>query len=183
MILETDIETIMGALTPYLPLFDGILRHGHATYETYPANLVIDHDASAQAHCTNRHVLAEAHRLLDDLPGVEHREVRGQNLWQIDPVNVIVRFKKTDEDGVSSNYQTRQARAFDRGAQIPGIPAEPTRLTAGYLLDATGMGYMRSQISLPTKRGVIWCAAIIPEANREAGETAWHEVQRQRRLF
>lgn len=181
--METDINAIMGALTPYLDLFDGILRHGHSSYEDYPASLVIDHDASTQAHCTNRHVLAEAHRVLDELPGVSHKEIRGQNLWQIDPANVIVRFKKTDEDGVSANFPTRQARAFDRGGQIPGIPAEPTRLTAGYLLDTTGMGYMRSQISLPTRRGVIWCAAIIPAANREAEETAWHEVQRQRRLF
>ena len=181
--MEINIDSVMEGLSPYLDRLDAILRHGHAIYETYPAEIVVDHDASAQAHCTNRHVLAEAHRVLDGLPNVQHKEIRGQNLWLFEGTNAVVRFKKTDEDGVSANYPTPQAQAFDQGDELPGLPPTPTRLTAGYLLDATGMGYMRSQISLPTNNGVLWCAAIIPTASRDADEAAWYEVTRQRRMF
>jgi len=180
--VETDIDIIMDRLSPYLDRLDGILRHGHATYECYPAELVVDHDASTQAHCTFRHSLAEAHRVLDDLPGVRHMEIRGQNLWLVEPANAVVRFKKTDEDGVSANYPTTQAVAFDEGDELPGLPPMPTRLTAGYLLDATGTGFMRSQISLPTKKGALWCAAIVPLEARAADEAAWYETTRQRRF-
>ena len=160
--METDIDVIMDRLAPYLDRLDAILRHGHATYERYAPEIVLDHDASTQAHCTFRHTLAEAHRILDELPSVRHMEIRGQNLWLIEPANSVIRFKKTDEDGVSSNYPTPQAVAFDEGEDLPRLPPKPTRLTAGYLLDATGTGFMRSQISLPTNRGAMWCAAIVP---------------------
>ena len=181
--METDITLIMGRLERYLDRFDAILRYGHALYEKYPAEVVVDHDASTQAHCTFRHSLAEAHRVLDDLPGVRHMEIRGQNLWLIESANAVIRFKKTDEDGVSSNYPTPQAVAFDQGEELPGLPPRPTRITAGYLLDATGTGFVRSQISLPTNKGAMWCAAIVSTDLREAGEAGWYEVTRQRRAF
>lgn len=181
--METDIEIVMGRMAPYLDQINAVLRHGHGVYETYPADIVIDHDSSTQAHCTFRHTLAEAHRVLDDLPNVRHMEIRGQNLWLLESANVVVRFKKTDEDGVSSNYRTPQAVAFDGGEELPGLPPMPTRLTAGYLLDGTGTGFVRSQISLPTNRGALWCAAIVPLDAREADEAAWYEVTRQRRAF
>jgi hypothetical protein len=49
--------------------------------------------------------------------------------------NAVIRFKKTDEDGVSSNYPTPQAKAFDRSEELTGLPAAPTRLIIGYLLN------------------------------------------------
>ncbi len=177
--METNIDVVMARLEPYLELFDTILRHGHSQYEQYPASLVVDHDASTQAHCTNRHIIVEAHNVLDDLPLVRHIEVRQQNLWLFESANSVVRFKKTDEVGISSNYPTSQATAFDDGEELPGLPVAPTRLTVGYLLDETGIGYMRSQVSLPTKRGAIWCAAIIPSHSREANEGAWYPVTKQ----
>jgi hypothetical protein len=180
--LDAEIDLTMSRMEPYLDRLDAILREGHAVYETYPPELVVDHDASTQAHCTNRHILAAAHRTLDDLPGVRSMEIRGQQLWLFETANAVVRLKKTDEDGVSSNYPTPQAQAFDEGEELPGLTPKPTRLTAGYLLDATGTGYLRSQISLPTKRGALWCAAIIPAGMRQADEKPWHEVTRQKRM-
>jgi len=181
--METDIDVLMGRIEPYLDIFDGILRRGHATYEAYPPEIVLDHDASAQAHCTYRHILKEARLVLDTLPHVEHMDLRGQNLWLFKDANVIIRMKKTDENGVSSNYPTPQAKAFDDGDELPGLPAAPTRLTVGYLLDATGMGYGRSQVSLPVRRGAMWCAAIVPINMREAGDQSWYEVTKQLRIL
>lgn len=181
--METDIRKVMDGLAQYLGHFDAILRHGVEVYEKYPSDIAIDHDASAQAHCTFRHILAEAHRVLDELQHVRHMEVRGQNLWLFESANTIIRFKKTDEDGLSSNYPTSQALSFDYGDELPGILPSPTRLTAGYLLDNTGSAFVRSQISLPTRRATMWCAAIIPEEQRQVGEAAWYEVTRQRDMI
>ncbi|NQW08902.1 MAG: hypothetical protein HQ481_03330 [Alphaproteobacteria bacterium] len=180
--METKISVVMERIEPYLDLFDRIVRHGHEVYSSYPPDIAVDLDSSAQAHCTYRHIKAEAHSVLDELPGVRHVDMRGQNLWLIEPANIVCRFKKTDEDGVSTNYPTPQAKAFDRGDDLPGLPLEPTRLTIGYLLDAAGIGFVRSQVSLPAGRQTLWCAAIVPADAREVGETAWYEATKQTRL-
>lgn len=179
--MQTNINAVMNGLADYLGILDDILRHGHSTYERYPPEFVVDHDASTQAHCTFRHILARAIGDLGDLPQIRHFDIRGQNLWLVEAANVIIRFKKTDENGTSSNYPTPQAVAFDKGEMLPGLPAEPTRLTVGYLLDATGSQYVRSQIALPFK-GVGWCAAIIPASARDAEESGWFEVTKQTRF-
>ena len=179
--MQTNISAVMSGLTDYIDIFDDILRYGHGTYERYPPEIVVDHDASTQAHCTFSHILMKARGELGDLPQVKHFDIRGQNLWLIEAANCIIRFKKTDESGSSSNYPTSQAVAFDEGEILPGLPVEPTRLTVGYLLDATGSQYVRSQVSLQLK-GVGWCAAIIPSTSRGEDEAAWYEVTKQSRF-
>jgi len=179
--METNISVVMNGLTDYIDIFDEVLRHGHDTYERYPPEFVVDHDASTQAHCTYRHILSMALGELGGLPQVRHFDIKGQNLWLIEAANAIIRFKKTDENGTSSNYPTSQALAFDNGDILPGLPEEATHLTVGYLLDQTGSQYVRSQIALPLK-GVGWCAAIIPDSSRDADEAAWYEVTKQTRF-
>ena len=178
----TDITVVMPRLLPYIDILDGILRHGHDSYLQYPPSLTIDHDRSAQAHCTYRHIRAEALRAFQNDPSVRHFDIQGQNLWLIEPANALIRFKKTDQDGVSSNYPTRQAQDFEDGLDIPGLPPEPTRLTAGYFLDETGLGFVRSQISFPLRSGVLWCAAIVPKTDRAVGGSAWIDITRQPRF-
>ncbi len=180
--METEIEEIMGRIEGYLDPFDAILRHGHDVYESYPAEIVIEHDASAQAHCTHRHILAEAQRRFDADNNARHFEIRGLNVWLLERENVIVRFKKTDWNGVAANYPTRQALDFDRGNALPGLPEEPTRLNVGYLLDDLGVGYERSQVALPAGKSTMWCAAIVASEDREIGQPIWQDVTREPRL-
>ena len=92
--MQTDIHTVMNKLSPYLGRFDTILRHGHAIYEGYSPEIVVDHDASTQAQCTHRHILVKAHHELDELPNVHHTESRGQNLWFFEDANVVCRFSR-----------------------------------------------------------------------------------------
>lgn len=180
--METDIYEIMTRIAGYIDPFDGILRHGHSVYEKYPADVVLEHDASAQAHCTYRHILAEAHRRLEGDSNTRHFEIRGLNLWLLEQQNVIIRFKKTDENGLSQNYQTRQARDFDTGAELPGLPDVATRLNVGYLLDDLGVGYERSQVALPAGRSTLWCAAVVPIEDREEAGLMWQDVTREPRF-
>jgi hypothetical protein len=178
--MELEIDVVMDRLTGYLDIFDEIVRHGLSTYEKLPPEIAIDYDSSTQAHCTFRHILQKAHADLDDLPNVEHFDIRGQNLWLFKEANAVVRFKKMDENGISSNFRTPQQNSFDDGEELSGLPQTPTRLTVGYLLDQTGTSFLRTQVSLPTKNGALWCAAIIPNDMRESADQAWYEVTKQR---
>jgi hypothetical protein len=163
--------------------FDQITRAAHARYQAYEAQVKLELDARAQAACTYCHMVAEADRRFLDRVGMRLLDLSGLRLWLIEEANVVVRFKKMDEDGLTRNYPTKQARDFDRGFDLPGLPLPPVRLTAGYLLDATGTTFVRTQIARPMgQRRTMWCGAVIPLELRKDGERAWEDVTRQARL-
>lgn len=162
--------------------FDEIARDGHRRYRSYDAKVLIELSARAQATCTYDHMLAEADRRFMGRKGVKTLDIRGLKLWLFEGPNMVVRFKKMDEDGRSRNYPTKQAKDFDAQKELPGLPSPPVRLTAGYLLDPTGVEFLRSQIGRPEGKDVLWCAAIVPKDKRKEGEKAWIDVTKQRRF-
>lgn len=174
------IDEVMGLLEPRLDTFDKILREGHSTYESYPPEVQVELDARAQATCTYCHIVAEAERRFVDDSGIRPLVLNGDlRLWLIEDANVVIRFKKTDEDGLSRNYPTRQARFYDAGRELDGLPPAPARLTVGYLLNPAGE-YVRTQIALPRgRRRVAWCAAVVPAEDRKAGDAMWINVTSQ----
>jgi hypothetical protein len=88
-----------------------------------------------------------------------------------------------DEDGLVRNYPTKQARDFDAGWDLPGLPMPPVRLTVGYLLDATGIEFIRTQIAKPAgRRRTLWNAAVFAREERKPGDRVWHDVTRQGHL-
>ncbi|MCC0057907.1 MAG: hypothetical protein H6886_01385 [Hyphomicrobiaceae bacterium] len=175
-------ETMEALGQELLEELDGIARSSHARYRDYRPEDLIEHDVRAQAACTYAHMLAEADRRFVDRTGVQSFDIRGQKLWLFEEPNVIIRLKKMDEDGRSRNYPTKQARAFDAQDDLPGLPSPAVRLTAGYLLDATGTNFVRSQVARPDGKNALWCAAIVPHEEREEEGRVWVEVTRQRRF-
>lgn len=165
--------------------FDGICRYAFATYRGYVPEVLIEHDPRAAAACTYAHMAAEAERrFVRHYPRVQLHDPRllgGLKVWRIEDF-ALIRFKKHDEDGYSRNYPTKQARQYDRGATLPGIPPEAVRLSVGYLLDASGTEYIRTQVAHPLSRRVDWCTAIIPIGDRRSGEKGWKDVTRERKL-
>jgi hypothetical protein len=127
-------------------------------------------------------MVAAADRRFFGREGIRVIEIRGLKLWLFESASVVVRFKKMDEDGRSRNYPTKQARDFDAQLELPGLPPKPVRLTAGYLLDETGIDFVRSQIARPYGREALWCGAVIPREDRKPGERIWIDVTRQRRF-
>lgn len=181
--IERPLEEIVFAIEPWLEDFDQIARIGHGRYWSYSPEDLIELDSRAQAACTYSHMLAEAHRRFLDRKGVRPIEIRGLKLWLFEPADVVVRFKKMDEDGNTRNYPTKQAKDFDRGFDLPGLPMPPVRVTAGYLLDITGTSIERTQIARPLgQKQTMWCVAIVPEEDRVEGEQIWKDVTRQGRL-
>jgi len=171
-------ETLDG-FGEFLDDFDKIARRAHARFRSYRAEDLIELDARAQAACTYAHMIAEADRLVSGRAGVRSFDLRGLKLWLFEDINAVVRFKKMDEDGQSRNYPTKQAKDFDAGFELPGLPMPPIRLTAGYLLDATGTVFERTQIARPVGKGTLWCAAVVPAEARKLGARAWIDVTRQ----
>ena len=162
--------------------FDQITRRAHARFRAYRPEDLIELDTRAQAACTYAHMLAEGDRRFGGRPGVRTLDIRTLKLWHFEDMNVVIRFKKMDEDGHSRNYPTKQAKNFDAGEELPGLPMPPVRLTAGYLLDPTGSVFIRTQVARPVGRGAMWCGAVVPRDERKAGVRAWISVTRQGRL-
>ena len=162
---------------------DEIARAAHQRFRTYSPEVLVELDVRAQAACTYSHMLAEGDRRFLGRPRVRTIDLRGLKLWHFEDADVVIRLKKMDEDGRSRNYPTKQAKAFDRQLELPGLPSPPVRLTAGYLLDATGTQLVRAQIAMPSGRDTLWCAAIVPREDRVEGERIGIDATRQARAF
>lgn len=163
--------------------FDEIARVGHARFKAYSPEDLVELDARAQAACTYSHMLAEADRRFVGRPRVRTLDLGGLKLWLFEDADVVVRLKKMDEDGRTRNYPTRQAKSFDLQLDLPDLPMPPLRLTAGYLLDATGTEFIRSQIAMPLgRKRTDWCIAVVPQEERVSGERIWIDVTRQASL-
>ncbi len=173
----------MARLEPFLDEFNAIAMHAHTRYRTYPNEILVEHTRRSAANCTYDHMVAEAERRFADHSEVRPLEMGGLKLWLIgSDMHTVIRWKKMDENGRSRNYPTKQAKAFDRMDELPGLPPKPTRVTVGYLLDATQTQIKRVQVSRPNGRNVDWCAAIVPMEDRVAGEAIWQDVTQQSRL-
>lgn len=179
---DRTMDEILTALGDDLILeFDLIARAAHDRFRSYPPEVLIELDPRAQAACTYSHMLAEAYRRFDGRAGVRTFDVQNLKVWHFEAADVVIRLKKMDEDGKTRNYPTKQAKAFDGQLELPGLPSPPVRLTAGYLLDATGAQMVRSQISMPQGREVQWCVAVVPEVTGAEADRVWVDVTRQAR--
>ncbi len=175
-------ETMDALGDDFLDAFDQIARAAHSRYRAYRAEDLIELDPRAQAACTYCHMLADCERRFGDIPKVRPLDIRGQKLWLFEAANAVVRLKKMDEDGRSRNYPTKQAKDFDAGRDLPGLPMPPVRLTAGYLLDKTASVFVRTQVARPVGKDALWCGAIVPREDRRSGERVWVDVTRQGRI-
>lgn len=177
MALDDDMRRIAYLLDD----IDQITRAAHARYRSYPPEVLIEHTPRSAAACTYDHMVANAERLWADRRGIVSTEIRGLKVWIIGG-EAVLRFKKMDEDGNSRNYPTKQARTYDRGLPLPGLPEPAVRLTAGYWLDPTQTEFIRAQVAKPIAPGVAeWCAAVVPPSV-PGGRATWEDVTRQRRL-
>ena len=172
---------VMNSVDHLLDELDAVCRHGLATYRRYPAEFLIEHDQRAAATNTYCHMLAEGERRLLGGDGITPADIKGLKVFIVGEVAVI-RFKRMDEDGRSRNYPTKQAKDFDKGMSLPGLPPPATRLTVGYLADPTGTVVRRVQVAKPHGREIDWCAAIVPASERAEGAQRWIDVTRQGRF-
>ena len=179
--MRDSIDAVMQRLEPLLDDLDAIPRAAHSVYQSYSPLHLIEHSRRAEAACIYDHMVAEAERRFDQRDGIRPLDIRGLRLWVVGE-HTVIRFKKMDEDGTTSNYPTRQARGFDQNHPLEGVPPEPIRVSVGYLLDATAKSIKRVQVARPNgPKRVDWCAAIVPTIERRA-DVAWIEITKQMRF-
>ena len=82
-------------------------------------------------------MIDEADRLLLPMPGVQPIDVYNfrSYLLAVDGDDVLVRFKKLDEDGLSRNFQTYRAQRYNGQLPIREISPAAIRLDVGYQLN------------------------------------------------
>jgi hypothetical protein len=87
---------------------------------------------------------AEAETEFPDVPHVHVRR-KGQVFYLVVDGRVAIEFKKFTGPslGVSRNRTSRQAKITDQTHLVADADVNPTWLTVGYLLDATGLGIQR----------------------------------------
>lgn len=133
-------------------------------YARYPEEVTAEHDDSTAAACVRAHMFREVVRRFDSRAGCTIRDIRGLKVL-IYRNSQVWRFKKLNWIGRHSNYQTQQQEDFDDQWPLPGIPEEATRLTSGYMLDATGQTMERIVVSRVLGRSVAWVAQTVLIAN------------------
>lgn len=180
--MRDTIEAVMQRLEPLLDDLDAIPRMAHGVYRSYNPQHLIEHSVRAQATCIYDHMVAEAERRFGQRDGIRTLDIRGLKLWVVGQ-HTVIRFKKMDEDGTTSNYPTRQASDFDQNRVLDGVPPKPLRVSVGYLLDPTATAIERVQVARPNgRKRVDWCAAIVPTVERQDDGKAWIEITKQTRF-
>jgi len=72
-----------------------------------------------------------------------------------------IRLKKLDEDGISRNQPTNQAKEFRGQQTLPEVEAD-FHLEAGYVVDRFGSALMSIDLVCPSGEGIYWKAEIVP---------------------
>lgn len=181
-----SIDSVMALLDPLLDEFHVVAKHGVNMYlNDYSLAVRMEHSKRTEANCIYDHMVAEWDRRISEHERIKPLDLKGLKLWLIgDQDDVVIRWKKMAEDGATRNYQTKQARLFDRNKPLDGLAQGPMRITVGYFLDGAG-AFQRAQVARPNKinryHSVDWCAAIIPPEEREDGEKKWQDVTMQKR--
>lgn len=169
---ERSLEEVMTRMDPLLDDVHGMMHAALATYHKTPPELLIDHDKSTAAHNVWCYMQAEAERRLLKYPRVVLKNIRGMKVWIVEDF-AVMRLKKLDEEGRSSNYRTVQQDEFDRGDDLPGLPPAAARIVAGYVLDKAERNVDWVLVARPTGAAMPrWCVAI-----NEPGHPLRYEVK------
>lgn len=75
--------------------------------------------------------------------------------------NILIRFKKLNEDYSSSSLPTKQSRAYLKQLPIEGFPDEPTFLFAGYIPDKSWTGVKGLYITCWNGNENVWVNNIL----------------------
>ena len=131
-----------------------------AMYATYPKAAVAEHDDTTAAGCVRCHMFHEVQRRFyerPEHPGCAVKDVRRLKVL-VHKDTQVWRFKKLDRAGRHSNYPTQQQEDWDDQLTLPDLPENATRLTSGYMLDASGEVLERVVVSRVLGRRVLWVA-------------------------
>jgi len=121
-------------LAPHLrAIRSEIVLGAWADYQALPDTAKITYSTITRAGAVHDHMVQRAARYFDGIDGVKVIERQKLFLFIFDQ-RIALRFKKFDNEILSSNQPTKQVADFRAQTQLPGIEA-PHNLEAGYVLD------------------------------------------------
>jgi|GEM_PF-6741563 len=146
-------EEFIALLTPrQISFFSSAIRGGLAVYanpNNYSPEALRDHSKSVRAQVRNAHIVSEARRLIAAEPdlGIQERKIHLRTLFQVSS-QAFVSFKRLDEALRGHNYQTYQAKQFNRQLW----PADAQTIKSG----GNGAGDVLLRPSL-------WTRSVLPD--------------------
>lgn len=169
-------QKCMDVVEPLLVDFHEAWHTAQKLYrDEYAVAIRAEHDDALAAQCVRRHMLLEVIRRLDGRAGCTILNIQGFRILNYFD-KAVLRFKKVNEDGKHSAYQTKQQKEFDDQEPLPGIPEAAVRLTCGYQLDIAGENIDRVVIARPMGRAIAWVAQIVVLDQ----QAAWSDITPQR---
>lgn len=92
------------------------------------------HTPRTRASILHDLMVHNARKNFEGKPGIEMRDMRGLFLLIVDG-QLLIRFKKLDEDKMSRSIPTRQTEDFLAQMDLPGMPPRATAIIVGYELN------------------------------------------------
>lgn len=161
MVMSRD--EFIAVLTPQqIAFFSAAIRGGLALYadpNNYSPRALIDHTKPIRAHVRNGHIIGEARRLIaaDMSLGIIERTVNHRILFLVSS-QAYVSFKRLDEGLRGHNYQTRQAKRYNRQLWPRSIAdADAVGADAVEGDDATDV------LPHPVLRPSLWKPGVLPD--------------------
>jgi hypothetical protein len=158
--MDSEQSAELAEASPLLRQFHDGWHEAAEKYAQYPQKFTAEHDDTTAAVCIRRHMFHEIMRRFDGQPGCRVQDIRGLKVL-VYKDRQVWRFKKLNSAGRHSNYPTQQQEDFDDQWPLPNIPPEATRLTSGYMLDASGQAMERIVVSRVLGRDVKWVAQTV----------------------
>ena len=167
---------------------DAICRRAFTMYSGHDPEVLLEHDPRAAAACIYAHMAFDAEQrfaaLYPKVQPLDPRPLGGLKIWRVgDPgADALLRLKNMTRTAIPVITLLAKPGNTIAVKLCPGLPPEAARLSVGYLLDATATVFVRTQIARPLARRIDWCAALVPQEERQVGEAVWVDVTRQRPL-
>lgn len=157
---DEDQLAVMAKLEPYLERIYGRFDAAFDLYlQEYSDRARAELDERASASALWCHILKEFQREFLEEPGFHFIERRGLHLINMRD-ELVMRWKKVDENGRHRNADTEQQRQFDAQATFPDIPAAAARLVLGYQPDLAWSRIERVTVRRPKGRWVSQIAMV-----------------------
>lgn len=159
-----SVEEAHQILTPHLGGISECIQKGCDAWKRFGQtnpDLLVDSSLRSKACLVFDAIRGAAKRHFRDDPRVLIVDKRG-SFWMVFEGKVTLRFKKLNKNGRTSNISTNQQTLFSMQCQLelPGMPDQPTNLTAGYQFDPFGMNLQKQVIRCAFGRDTMWEFAL-----------------------
>jgi hypothetical protein len=135
-------------------------------YLGYPDHLRLQHTPRSRASLVHDHIVMRVRNAFDDFDDVRLHDINKLFVLVL-PGEVVIRFKKLNDNLRSSGIPTQQRLEFAAQGDLPGIESV-THLEAGYTLNEFETAIDGVHVVCPYNDSVLWAHEIFVEDDDQA---------------